>query len=338
MSNLAQKPSNMATKDTESAEGSVSTSSPSPAGSGADIANASRASSLLGTRASGRGLHRLETNNGSVHAGRPGSFLMSPSEDGNAEGALGVSLSPGASEISPLDEDKPLTRSNFSLLRWLRARASYDHDELPADTGDAAQVPLPPSSASSPTSDSDSGSWETISFSSASGHDSGSLDASARHSSSSGSWASGERRVDVSGWPSGSSDPYDSDGHSSRTEILRGYAGSSWERPPPGLLLDVPSLTSGESMSSSASTVPPSDNSGSSVVEYLERWRLPLNEDEDVIFEGEPLFGEGPFIEGEPFFGEEPLFLDQGVFEDASLFEERASSNEELDDDCDSVS
>ncbi len=334
MSNLARKPSQMATKHTNSA---VSTSSSPPAGPGADMAKTQRASSLFGIRSSGRGLHRVETNKGSVHASRPGTFLMSPSEDGDAETALGVSLSPGASEISPIDdEEKPLKRSNFSLLRWLQGRASNDHETLPADTRNAAQVPLPPSPA--PSSTSDSGSWETIYSSSASGHGPGLPDVSASHPSSSGSWASGERRLDVSAWPSESSDPYDSDGHSSTTEILRGFAASFGERPPPGTLLDVPSLTSGDSLSSWVSTVPPSDNSGASVVQYLGRWRLPLNEDEDVILEEEPLFGEGPFVEGEPLFGEEPFFLDGAVFQDASLAEEGAFSDEELDDGCDSVS
>ncbi len=328
----------MATKQPRSAGGSVSASSASAAGSSANNANASGASNLRGARARGRGLHRLETNNGSVHASRPGTSLMSPSEDGDDEDTLEVSLSPGASEISPTNEEKPLTASNFNLLRWLRTRASTNQDELPADTRIAAQVPLPPSPASSSSSDSDS--WETASSDSPCSHDSSSQEASASLSPSSGSWASGERRLDVSEWSSGSSDAYDSDGHSSRTpeENSGGPSGRSWERPPPGVLLNVPSLTSGQSASSWASTVPSSGGSGSSVVEYLEHWRLPLADDEEVSFEGEPFFGPGPFVEGELFFGEEPLVLGDGVFEDASLFEEQSLSNEELDDGYDSVS
>ncbi|KAF7506929.1 hypothetical protein GJ744_011060 [Endocarpon pusillum] len=254
--------------------------SSSPAGSGADNANTSGPSKSRSARGRGHGLHCLETNEGSAHASRPGNFLLSPSSEGeDSDGEGGVSLSPGASEISPIDEGKRLTASNFSLLRWLRTRASKEDDGLLADIRIAAQVPLPRSSGSSFTSD--SASWETTSSDSPCSQDSGSPDAPAwrSSSSSSGSWASGERHLNISRWSSDSSDPYDSDGHSSRTlsELFDRHTGGIWERPAPGALSDVPSLTSEQGGSSFSSTGLTSDSSAEPVFNYLERWGWPLS-------------------------------------------------------------
>ncbi|ERF72232.1 hypothetical protein EPUS_02119 [Endocarpon pusillum Z07020] len=281
----------MAMRQPQSVGSSVGTPSPSPAGSGGDKANTSGDSKSCGTRGRGHGVHCLETNDGSAHASRPGTFQLSPSSDGedsDCEG--GVSLSPGASEISPIDEEKPLTVSNFSLLRWLRAGASNDDDELLADIRNATQVHLPRSSGSSFTSD--SGSWETISSDSPCNHDSGSPNASAWRSASSGSWASGERRLDISRWSVDSSDAYDSDGHSSRTleELFERYA-RIWERPAPGALSDVPSLTSAQGASSFSSTGQTSDSSAQALFNYLERWSWPL-EDEEEFFDAQEFLGE----------------------------------------------
>lgn len=98
---------------------------------------------------------------------------------------------------------------------------------------------------------------------------SGSL-ASSEWSSDSGSWAPGERT-----WS-----------FERVVRLLQQLLGGYWDRSPPGALSHAPSLTSAETLSSSAMSV--SDSSSAVVVEYLPHLPLDSGDELTLDFDDEP--------------------------------------------------
>jgi hypothetical protein len=208
------------------------------------------------TRLIREGLACLQSTDGPIDVDRSDNSPQSPFPSRSASDG-GVLLSLETSETSSSSGGVQLSDSMLNLRQsWCSSSMSDADDssvDIPHDTHTFAGLYAPTSTLTSSVQASCSGSL-----------------ASSEWSSDSGSWAPGERT-----WS-----------FERVVRLLQQLLGGYWDRSPLGALSHAPSLTSAETLSSSAMSV--SDSSSAVVVEYLPHLPLDSGDELTLDFDDEP--------------------------------------------------